>query len=63
MARAVVFAANGRQSVTYRIGVWHHPLTPLDRDGVFAIVTFRAGDQRDDEFVTLQEPVRLGVPG
>jgi ureidoglycolate hydrolase len=43
--------------------VWHHPLTPLDRDGVFAIVTFRAGNAGDEEFVSLPEPVRLGVPG
>lgn len=63
MGRARVFAANGRQSVTYRAGVWHHPLTPLDRDGVFAIVTFRAGDKHDEEFVTLPEPVQLGMPG
>lgn len=63
MARARVFAATGRQSVTYGAGVWHHPLTPLDSDGVFAIVTFRAGDKQDEEFITLPEPVRLGVPG
>ena len=63
MARARVFAASGRQSVTYGAGVWHHPLTPLDRDGLFAIVTFRAGNAADEEFVTLPEPVRLGVPG
>lgn len=63
MAEARVFAATGRQSVTYRAGVWHHPLTPLDRAGLFAIVTFRAGGAGDEEFVTLAEPVRLGVPG
>jgi ureidoglycolate lyase len=63
MARARVFEASGRQSVTYRAGVWHHPLTPLDRDGLFAIVSFRAGNAADGEFVTLPEPVRLGVPG
>lgn len=63
MTRARVFAASGRQSVTYHAGVWHHPLTPLDRDGVFAIVTFRAGNAGDEEFVSLPEPVRLGVPG
>ena len=62
MAAARVFAATGRQSVTYRAGVWHHPLTPLDRDAVFAILTFRAGDAGDDEFRTLAEPVRLSAP-
>jgi ureidoglycolate lyase len=61
MAEARLFAASGRQSITYRAGVWHHPLTPLDRSGVFAILTFRAGDSSDDEFVTLPEPVRLGA--
>ncbi len=63
MAAARVFAASGRQSITYRSDVWHHPLTPLDRDGIFAILTFRAGDSGDEEFVTLPEPVLLGPSG
>lgn len=61
MRRARAFAVSGRQSITYAPDVWHHPLTPLDRDGVFAILTFRAGDAGDEEFVTLDEPVRLGA--
>lgn len=61
LALARAFAASGRQSVTYRAGVWHHPLTPLDRAGTFAILTFRAGDAGDEEWATLPEPVRLGA--
>jgi ureidoglycolate lyase len=61
MAHARVFAASGRQSVTYRAGVWHHPLTALDREDIFVIVTFRAGTAADEEFVSLPEPVRLGA--
>lgn len=61
MAHARVFAASGRQSVTYRAGVWHHPLTALDREGIFVVVTFRAGTAADEEFVSLPEPVRLGA--
>ncbi|MBV9758760.1 MAG: ureidoglycolate lyase [Alphaproteobacteria bacterium] len=63
LARARAFAASGRQSITYRAGVWHHPLTPLDRTGSFAILTFRAGDAGDEEWGTLPEPLRLGAPG
>jgi ureidoglycolate lyase len=63
LAHARAFAASGRQSVTYRAGVWHHPLTPLDRAGSFAILTFRAGDAGDEEWATLAEPIRLGAPG
>ena len=57
------FAASGRQSVTYHADVWHHPLTPLDRGGVFAVLTFRTGGEGDEEFATLPEPVRLGPVG
>jgi len=63
LARARAFAAGGRQSITYRAGVWHHPLTPLDRAGSFAILTFRAGDAGDEEWATLAEPLRLGAAG
>ncbi len=63
MAQARIFVASGRQSVTYHPNVWHHPLTPLDRDGVFAILTFRTGGSGDEEFVTLPEPVRLMESG
>lgn len=63
LAQIRAFAASGRQSVTYRAGIWHHPLTPLERDGAFAILTFRAGDPGDEEWFTLPEPLRLGAAG
>ncbi len=50
LAAAQAFAASGDQAVTYRRGVWHHPLTALDAPGFFAILTFRAGDDGDTEF-------------
>ena len=62
MGRARGFVAASDQSVTYRANVWHHPGTALERDGLFAILTFRAGDDADTEFFTLSVPVRVLGP-
>lgn len=59
MSRARAFAASGRQGVNYAADTWHHPLTALDRDGSFAVLTWLDGGPDDEEFVTLAEPVEI----
>ena len=51
MARARAFLARPDQGVTYGVDVWHHPSTVFDRPARFAIVMWRDGTARDDEFV------------
>lgn len=61
-AKARAFLVPGTVGITYRIDVWHHPMVVLDRAGRFAVVMFRDGGPRDEEFVTVPEPflVTLG---
>lgn len=53
MARARAFLAGPHQGVTLRMGVWHHPLTVLEREAQIAIVMWRTGGAGDEEFCDL----------
>jgi ureidoglycolate lyase len=57
-----VFLAGPGQGVTYRMNVWHHPLTVLDAPAEFAVFMWRDGGAGDEEFVTLKEPFTV-APG
>ncbi len=61
LGAAQAFAASGGQAITYRQGVWHHPLSALDAPGFFAILTFRAGDDGDTVFFTPPEPLIISA--
>jgi len=60
--KARAFIVPGDTGITYRINVWHHPLAVLDRPARFAVMMFRDGGPRDEEFVPVPEPflVTLG---
>ncbi len=60
--KARAFLVPGDVGITYHINVWHHPLAVLDRPARFAVVMFRDGGPRDEEFVPVPEPflVTLG---
>jgi ureidoglycolate lyase len=63
LARAMAFTARANQAITYHAGTWHFPMTPLGQEGRFAILTWRAGDQDDQEFVALQAAIEVsGTP-
>jgi len=51
MARADAFIAGPHQGVTYRMNIWHHGLTVLDRPARFAVFMWRDGTKGDEEFV------------
>jgi len=59
LTQARAFAARGDQAITYRAGIWHHPLAALDAPGFFAILTFRAGDADDTTLFPLAMPLML----
>jgi ureidoglycolate lyase len=52
VATLAAFAADGRCGVTFRRGVWHHPLLAL-ADGDFAVIE-RQGLDVDCETATLE---------
>ena len=60
MSRACAFLCHGEQGITYRADVWHHPMTPLDRDGKFAVLMWSEGNQDDEEFRQLKQAVQVG---
>jgi ureidoglycolate lyase len=53
------FRVPGDTGVNYKADTWHHPLTPLERTGRFAILTFVDGTAADEQFVDLPQPVVL----
>lgn len=46
--------------ITYRTGVWHHPMIALDAPGSFAIMMWY-GDKPNEEFVDLSNPVAIST--
>ena len=58
---AVAFVASPGQGVTYHMGTWHHPLTPLDRPARFAVFMWRDGTSTDEEFRTLATPFTVEI--
>jgi ureidoglycolate lyase len=57
LSRLRAFRVSGDTGINYRAGAWHHPLSPLERAGRFAILTFIDGTAGDEEWADLPEPV------
>ena len=57
LARLRAFRVAGHTGINYRADTWHHPLTPLERTGRFAILTFVDGSAGDEQWADLPEPV------
>ena len=53
------FRVPGDTGVNYKADTWHHPLSPLERIGRFAILTFVDGSATDEQFVDLPQPVLI----
>jgi ureidoglycolate lyase len=53
------FRVPGDTGVNYKADTWHHPLSPLERIGRFAILTFVDGSTSDEQFVDLPQPVLI----
>src|SRR3546814_17931098 len=61
LAGARLFLVDGRTGINYRAGVWHPPMTVLDRDAVFATVMFNDGSDRDEDWPALPVEVELTI--
>ena len=59
--RIAAFRVAGGQGVNYRRGVWHHPLTALDGDGVFLVVD-RVGRGENLILERLTKPLEVAAP-
>jgi len=53
------FEVPGSVAINYRADTWHFPLSALDRNARFAVLTFVDGGKEDDQFVPLSEPVTI----
>ena len=51
------FLATKAQGITYRPGVWHHPLIAMDRETDFACLIWEDGTSNDCEILKLNQNV------
>ena len=56
-ARTLSMVVPGTRGVVYRPGVWHAPITVLDRDGHFAVMMLRGAV--DDDVIVAIPPLTL----
>jgi ureidoglycolate lyase len=59
LEKARAFRVPGNTGINYKADTWHHPLSPLERAGRFAILTFVDGTASDEQFVDLPQPVLI----
>jgi len=53
------FVVDGEVGISYRPGVWHHPMIPLDRVTSFWSWVFEDGTDADCEEVVLEPAIQL----
>jgi ureidoglycolate lyase len=53
------FRVPGDTGINYKTDTWHHPLSPLERIGRFAILTFVDGTAADEQFVDLPQSILI----
>lgn len=61
LSTLAAFVATGAQGITYRPGVWHHPMVALDRETDFFCLVFEDGTARDCTEFPLDPASRLRV--
>jgi ureidoglycolate lyase len=55
------FRVPGDVGINYRADTWHYPLSALEREARFVVLTFVDGTETDEQFVPLPEPVVIGA--
>lgn len=58
LATLAAFVASGTQGVSYRPGVWHHPMIALDAEIDFACFVWEDGSETDCTVATFAEDER-----
>jgi ureidoglycolate lyase len=61
LSRLRAFRVPGDTGINYRPDIWHHPLSPLERAGRFAVLTFIDGTAGDEDWADLPQPVVVGA--
>ncbi len=61
LSTLTAFVATGAQGITYRPGVWHHPMVALDRETDFFCLVFEDGTATDCTEHPLEEAARVLV--
>jgi ureidoglycolate lyase len=57
LSTLAAFVATGSQGITYKPGVWHHPLVGMDAPGDFACLVWEDGSAADCDVATLAAPI------
>ena len=55
------FVATGTQGITYRPGIWHHPMVALDHETDFFCLVYEDGTEADCTEAPLDAPRRVRV--
>lgn len=67
LSTIAAFEASGAQGVSYRPGVWHHPMIALDGSSDFAVLVWEDGSEDDCVVVDLapddRRVLHLSAPG
>jgi ureidoglycolate lyase len=61
LATLLVFLTEGAQGVSYRPGVWHYPMTVLEKQIDFSCLVWEDGTADDCTIVTLAQPILVSV--
>jgi ureidoglycolate hydrolase len=59
--RLHAFIARGDQAINYNRGTWHHGMTTLGEPGTFAMFMWDEMNERDTEFTSLVQPLRVDL--
>lgn len=62
LAAAQAFVVRSPVGISYRPGVWHHPMVALGREADLACFVFEDGGPDDCETVTLAEALSVAIP-
>ena len=61
LSKVRAFVASKYQGVSYSPGVWHGPMTVIDRDGEYVALRWLVNDSRDNELMSLTKPIDVHV--
>jgi ureidoglycolate lyase len=61
LSTLAAFEIRGGLGITYRPGVWHHPMIARDTPTDFLCLVWEDGTARDCDVIELDEPLRLGA--
>lgn len=53
------FVGSKGQGITYRAGVWHVGMAALDREALFAVLTWKEDGPRDTQFASLPHSITI----